>query len=74
MFTKMKNFFQKIENNSLWELYGETIVVYKTSWKLIDLYPMVYYYHKKDMNKRFPFLRSIPRTEFLMYAKNIKNK
>lgn len=65
----MKKFFQKIENNSIWELYGETVIVYKTTWKLIDLYPMVYYYHKKDMNKRFPFLYGIPRMEFLMDAK-----
>ena len=67
----MKNIFQKIENNSLWELYGETIIVYKTTWNLIDLYPMVYFYHKKDMNKRFPFLWSIPRIEFLMDAKKL---
>ena len=67
----MKNFFQKIENHSLWELYGETIIVYKTTWNLIDLYPMVYFYHKKDMNKRFPFFFFFPRIEFLMDAKKL---
>ena len=67
----MTRFFQKIKNHSLWELYGETIIVYKTTCNLIDLYPMVYFYHKKDMNKRFPFLWSIPRIEFLMDAKKL---
>ena len=63
----MLNVFTHIKNNSTWLLYGEIIVVFRTSWVWdgrIIVYPIVYYYYLKD-NKT---LRFITRAEFIMNA------
>ena len=68
----MINLFKRIPDNSLWELYGEKVIIYETTWNLVNLYPMVYYYNARNINKKFPFLLNMTRIEFLMNAKKLQ--